>query len=78
MAENPKPARLLTNDEVAGLLGISPRTLESWRVNFAQPVGPKFLRLGRAIRYRPEDVDAYLSRRTVDTVDERPALAAAG
>ena len=78
MAETPKPARLLTNDEVAGLLGISPRTLESWRVQFAQPVGPKFLRIGRAIRYRPEDVVAYLNRRTVETLDEHPGLAVAG
>ena len=61
--------KLLTNSEAADLLGLSPRTLESWRAAHPKPVGPKFLRIGRSIRYRPADVNGYLTRRTVETDD---------
>jgi len=49
--------RTLTDIEVAARLGVSPFTLRAWRY---RGVGPRFLKLGRAVRYRPDDVDAYL------------------
>jgi len=50
---------LLTANEVAEFLQISPRTLASWRAN--NPNYLPFIRLGnRTIRYRLEDVDDFL------------------
>ena len=50
---------LLTANEVAEFLQISPRTLASWRAN--NPNDLPFIRLGnRTIRYRLEDLDYFL------------------
>jgi len=50
---------LLTANEVAEFLQISPRTLASWRAN--NPNDLPFIRLGnRTIRYRLEDLDDFL------------------
>ena len=46
----------LTDIEVAARLGVSRFTVRSWRL---KGVGPRFLKMGRAVRYRPEDVDEY-------------------
>ena len=45
--------KLLTESETAELLGISERTLQAWRVHGG---GPAFVRIGRTIRYRRQDV----------------------
>ena len=47
----------LTETDVAYRLGISAQTLRSWRW---QRKGPTFLKVGRAVRYRPEDIEAFL------------------
>jgi predicted DNA-binding transcriptional regulator AlpA len=49
--------RLLTPDEVAALLQKPVRTLGQWRY---QKLGPRYLRTGREVRYRPEDVEAWV------------------
>ena len=54
-------ARLLTEHEVAEQLALSVATMRRWRL-FRQ--GPKWLKLGSAVRYRPEDVKAYLDGRS--------------
>jgi excisionase family DNA binding protein len=50
-------------DEVslATRLGVSRSTLQSWRYAGR---GPRFIKLGRLIRYRTADVDAYLQAHT--------------
>jgi hypothetical protein len=48
---------LLTDLEVAKLLGQSVRTL---RKNRLLGRGPRFRRLGRSVRYHPADLRAYL------------------
>lgn len=35
---------------------IAPRTLERWR---AEGRGPRFVRIGRHVRYRKADIDAF-------------------
>lgn len=54
--------RFLTTEELALLLNVDPSTPYRWRRN---GVGPRWLKLGdgrqQAIRYRIEDVDAWLS-----------------
>lgn len=45
----------------AEYVGLAPVTLEAWR----PPVtGPKYVKLGRDVRYRLSDLDDYLSRQT--------------
>lgn len=53
---------LLKDTDVAKYLNdVTPKTLERWR---ADNEGPKFIRVGRQVRYRPEDVRAWLEERT--------------
>ncbi len=54
MVENKK---LLTPLEVAELTGLSTDTLAQWR---SQRWGIPYLKIGRAVRYDPTDVQAYL------------------
>lgn len=49
--------RLLTQKELAEYLQVPVRTIEDWRT---REYGPKFLRVGRRVRYRESDVDAWL------------------
>jgi predicted DNA-binding transcriptional regulator AlpA len=52
---------LLNEHEVARITGLSVATIRRWRL-LAQ--GPRFLKVSRsAVRYRPEDLKAYLDRR---------------
>ncbi|MBI0535679.1 DNA-binding protein [Roseomonas sp. KE2513] len=50
------PLRHLHQNEVAHRWGISPRTLERWRW-LGQ--GPIYLKLGGAVVYRMEDIEAF-------------------
>lgn len=54
--------KLLTTQEVAGFLGIAPNTMEIWRI---KGEGPKFVKCGRYVRYRRQDVENYIELRTV-------------
>ena len=56
--------RTLTDVEVARRLGVSRFTVRSWRL---KGTGPRFLKLGRAVRYRPQDVDEYEWQALVET-----------
>ena len=59
---------LLTQREAASVLRLSERTLERWRV---AGIGPRFVRLGRrSIRYRQQNVDAYVAARVVASTSE--------
>jgi predicted DNA-binding transcriptional regulator AlpA len=49
--------RLLSTEEVAEVLGRPPRTLRQWRY---LGVGPKYLKVGAAVRYRPSDIQTWL------------------
>jgi excisionase family DNA binding protein len=48
---------LLRPEEVANLTGLSLETLAQWR---SQKRGIPYLKVGRAVRYDPSDVQAYL------------------
>jgi excisionase family DNA binding protein len=48
---------LYDTDEAAQLLKSKPRTLERWRT---YGNGPKFVKLGRRVRYRRAALDAFL------------------
>lgn len=52
-------SELLTPVEVCELLRVRPRTLEDWRLGRSGPNLP-FVRLGRSIRYRRNDVQRLI------------------
>lgn len=53
--------KLLSADELAELVGVPPKTLADWRT---RGIGPAYVRIGRHVRYRPADVEAWLQSRT--------------
>lgn len=52
------PDKLLTQKEVKVITGLAESTLEQWRL---RGKGPKFIKLGRLVRYRMSDLNAYIS-----------------
>lgn len=48
---------LRNTKEAAARLSVKPNTLEIWRV---RGEGPRFVKLGRAVRYDDPDLDAYI------------------
>jgi len=52
---------LLTVREAAEMLRLHVGTLNNWRVSGA---GPRFVRLGRHVRYRVSDLDSFLDEQT--------------
>jgi excisionase family DNA binding protein len=55
-------AELLTTKQAANRLGLAAGTLHLWRHLGRYKL--KFVRLGRAVRYRPEDLDEFVAERT--------------
>jgi len=53
--------RLLTPDEVAELLAVSVSALAQMR---SQGDGPAYVLVGRRVRYRRTDLDAYVEQNT--------------
>jgi predicted DNA-binding transcriptional regulator AlpA len=51
---------LLNEYDVARITGLSVASVRRWRL-FRQ--GPKYLKIGAAVRYKPEDVSAWLESR---------------
>lgn len=49
-------SKLKTVEETAALLGLSPTTLNGWRVTGR---GPVFLKLGKSVRYSDEAIEAF-------------------
>lgn len=67
-------AGLVDETQAAQYLGgISPRTLQAWR-SVRGGWGPAFVRLGRRVFYRREDLDAFI-RRGLSPAPVRPARA---
>jgi hypothetical protein len=48
---------LLTERDVAEILAIEPTTLRRWRWS---GIGPRFRKIGAAVRYHPADIDAFV------------------
>lgn len=69
MTENPIAAilklqsNLLTNDQAAIYLGVAPNSLAVWRTTkrYALP----YVKVGRLVKYRLADLNAFLESRTV-------------
>ena len=54
----------MNETEAAERLGLSVATLRAWR---HRGKGPRFVRLGRAVRYLPTDVAEFIRDCAVDT-----------
>jgi excisionase family DNA binding protein len=52
-----RPEPLLSADEVASFLSVPVATLYQWR---HKGTGPKGIRVGRHLRYRRQELDAWL------------------
>ena len=59
--------RLLTTIEAAEYLALGKQTIERWRLTGE---GPKFVKMGGAVRYRLEDLDAFVAGNLVQTTAE--------
>lgn len=49
---------LLTEGDVAGRLHVSLASVRRWRL---EQRGPQFIKMGSLVRYRPEDIEAWLA-----------------
>lgn len=54
--------KLLSVDDLSGVLGVPVNTLYQWRT---KGTGPRGIRVGKYVRYRPADVDAWIDRQAV-------------
>lgn len=52
---------LLTPEQAAERMGLRPQTLAVWRTTGRY--GLPYVRVGRLIRYKPEDIDTFLDGR---------------
>ena len=57
------PLRIaFTTREAARYLGLAVSTLNKWR---CYGTGPKYLKLGRAVRYTKDELDSFLETRLI-------------
>ncbi|KGO35170.1 MAG: helix-turn-helix domain-containing protein [Desulfoprunum sp.] len=54
--------KLLTQEQAAELLGVLPKTLQAWRTTQRYPL--KFVKVGRCVRYRLQDLADFIEKRT--------------
>lgn len=55
--QNSTATNLLDTSDLAALLTNKSNTIEGWRI---KGVGPRYIKVGRLVRYRIEDVEAWL------------------
>lgn len=55
---------LLTPDEAAAALDVTSGTLQVWRTTKRYPL--KYVKIGKNVRYRLTDVQAFIESRTVE------------
>jgi predicted DNA-binding transcriptional regulator AlpA len=53
---------MLKEGDLAQITGMSLATIRRWRL---LRQGPKYLKIGAAVRYKPEDISAWLESRPV-------------
>ena len=60
-------ADFLDSNQAAGYLGLKRTTLEAWRCRGG---GPKFVKLGRLVKYRRSDLDEFIEARVRSNTSE--------
>ena len=61
---------LMTRQQAADYLGVTPQALSQMNV---RGQGPRFVRIGRSVRYRRDDLLDWIESRVVDPTLRRPA-----
>lgn len=56
---------LMSREEAAEYLGVSPKTLATWATTKRYPL--PLVKVGRSVRYRVADLEAFIQSRTVNT-----------
>ena len=59
--------KLMTTSEASDYVRVKPGTLEGWRV---YGKGPKFLKVGRLVRYRLKDLEMFLETSAKQSTSE--------
>ncbi|WP_434053119.1 MAG: helix-turn-helix domain-containing protein [Roseibium sp.] len=70
LVEQFDPDRLINEQDAANFLCVSFRTLQAWRVRGG---GPKFCKIGRAVRYRRADLLAFATSNSAHSTTEADA-----
>lgn len=60
MLESKEMNHLMNEHDIASLTGLSVASVRRWRL---LRQGPRYLKIGAAVRYRPEDLKAWLDSR---------------
>jgi excisionase family DNA binding protein len=60
-------AELLSRDDAARYMNVRPQTLACWASSGRY--GLRYIRVGRSVRYRKSDLDAWLASRTVQQTE---------
>ena len=63
-------SELISSKDAAARLGIVGGVLANWRANGR---GPRYLKLGRSVYYRPDDIRAWLDSCVVDPAERKAA-----
>ena len=63
---------LLNEHEAAAVLNLAVPTLRRWRW---AGCGPRFAKIGRAVRYDPRELRAYVARQTRRSTSDAPEAA---
>lgn len=63
-----KNTDLLSNDQAAEYIGVTPRTLEVWRCTKRHSI--PYIKVGRLVKYRKSALDAFLEQRTIGALEE--------
>ena len=59
--------KLLTETQVAGMLNLQVATLRRWRW---MGQGPRFIKIGAAVRYDPQELKAYLANQVRNSTSD--------
>jgi excisionase family DNA binding protein len=63
-------SHVMNEHEAAPVVGLAVATLQKLRVKGG---GPRFVKLGRSVRYRQSDLEEWLSARVVGSTSEKAA-----
>jgi len=67
------PDAAYNENQAATFLGVSPRSLQAWRVRGG---GPPYVKIGRAVRYQRRALVSYQQEHTVSSTTEADAKGA--
>ena len=67
IATQTKPVTVMTVQQTAEYLGLAVSTLNKWRRHGG---GPVFIKMGRAVRYRVEDLEMFILKSSIESTSD--------